>query len=492
MSAAIVRGPWPVPGAALAVTRRLEVTENTAPTAWTHGWDTVFAIRIADANARFAQPGVCPAEFSLAGKNWTAEGTFGPWRIATGGDGGSGTIVLLSLPVTGGTLTYAGTNYALAPSRFLISVQLGFLASKTVTLPSGTRTELVFHAKNKDVPAVVVTDYDHPNDDVQLLLRGAMQDWLNEQLPLIEHVFASADIDVQVTGGNMQWLAPTYTSYAIHSGADEESSFLAVLGLCQGRDAAGLTEQISAASIPVGSRAGLLIAPELFFRNMLEPSMAASFTGMVPGTLTVDVTVDGPVLSNRSEVALDSFEHEGKTYHPVLQNVSVTVNAGEIVMQSVTRIPISPGIRGYVKQTSHHVLKLVDKPGGGKTLQLVDSQPAESNHWQEIDPGVQVAEWIVAAAGVIAGIALSSVSGGLSLALGTMLVGVLTGLAAGTPDIIASVLGQELSAAAPSVDGLVFGATNFINWPGGQVFTLDSAGFASSLQLGGNPNFQTA
>src|SRR6185312_6635830 len=75
--------------------------------AYTFGWDTAFAIRITDVNRELRKPGVCPPAFDATLPNvCRCQGTFGPWQVAVGDDGGDGTVLRLSAPIRSGRLVF--------------------------------------------------------------------------------------------------------------------------------------------------------------------------------------------------------------------------------------------------------------------------------------------------------------------------------------------------------------------------------------------------
>src|SRR5258708_35494035 len=90
----------------------------------TLGWDTAFAIKIRDVNAEMTKPGICPAGFE---ENVTglcsAKGSFGPWKITVGDDGGDQGILRMTLPVTSGSLQFGGVAYAISNASALRDVE---------------------------------------------------------------------------------------------------------------------------------------------------------------------------------------------------------------------------------------------------------------------------------------------------------------------------------------------------------------------------------
>jgi hypothetical protein len=75
----------------------LTANPRSAEIASTFGWDTVFAVHIADLNEAIAKLAATPAQFSAVdeGDRISASGRFGAWQIAPGG---SGSLVRMKIP----------------------------------------------------------------------------------------------------------------------------------------------------------------------------------------------------------------------------------------------------------------------------------------------------------------------------------------------------------------------------------------------------------
>jgi hypothetical protein len=91
----------------------------------TYGWDTAFAIRVADVNAAIEKAGTSPTSFAYEEPDHSCsiKGEFGPWRIGPGGDG---KLIHLHIPIPSGELTMS-TPTAITGATAEVEVLLHFL-----------------------------------------------------------------------------------------------------------------------------------------------------------------------------------------------------------------------------------------------------------------------------------------------------------------------------------------------------------------------------
>lgn len=449
----------------------------------TLGWDTVFAIRVTDVNAELRKPGVSPSAFSATVPQvCTAQGTFGPWQIAVGDNGGDGTLLRLTIPVPAATLNFQNQDYDASGGTALVELALDFVPQAGVTLPSGTRQALV--AKQN---GATVREYLHPNSLVSALMVDALGIWFNANLADFAYVFATCDLNVALAQAHLQWLAPTHTAYAYHNGSSDEDSYLGILSMTSGHSAAGISPQLAGGVIPDGQRAGFLMSQALFLQNIVLPSLPAAF----PGSSIASFRLDPETLAivNAGDIAMATVRHAGIDYHPVLEAFSLSIEAGHFLVRSQTRTEISPGITAYAKQSSHQSLVLAVKPDGSQTLQLVADGNPQTAHWWKASEGVQITEYLLAVIGIIVEIVLAALTAGASLVVSMIIAALLVGVAAATPELIGAISSGQVNNDMPSVSSLVLGATSAIRWQGSQQFQLGSVLLADAFQMGGDPVF---
>jgi len=92
----------------------------------TNGWHTVAAIKYADVNRAITAQGKGPSDFTQAASDGSASvtGTFGPWQLNTGG---SGPLLMMALPITGGSVTVGTAHYPISACTATIKVQATYI-----------------------------------------------------------------------------------------------------------------------------------------------------------------------------------------------------------------------------------------------------------------------------------------------------------------------------------------------------------------------------
>jgi hypothetical protein len=472
----------------------------------TYGWDTAFAIRVDDVNAAIKRKGTSPKLFAAKttdphtkiGVN--VSGAFSDWQITLGG---SGKLIHMATPVT--KLTASGTvpgkgpvSFAYGPGVFEIEVELEFVPH-TDPRSAGTGT---FHnlkvrgsasAPNQQVVTVLgaydfgvsvdpsATPFSAVADDVM----AAMQSWFNNNLMDFEHVFATVNLGRTADKGQFAWLLPTYTSYAYIDGPTLDDSILGILCMTEGRPADGLDQQISPNAIPKGARAGFLLAPERFLTEMVWPSMPLVFKGTISADFALNTDKAGLSLA-KGEVTIDSLkDDDGNAHTTVLQNFELTTADQSLKVDATTRVEVSPGIKAFTHTVSSYGLTLHTSISGVQSIfyQNLDSIPAE--HWTEESEGVKITKILEGIAAGLIVIAIGVATDGAGLVAAALVLGILAGLGAKIPDIIA----DANTDASPSIDLLVFNSVDPLQWADQADFKLLSVTLNYSVQLGGVPSF---
>ena len=273
-------------------------TEAPASTGLTNDWDTVFAIRYTDVNNAIVRAGSSPKEeFNETitdealraiiaddrfGDSATIRGFFGDWAVAPGG---SGHLVMMSLPVTTVTLTRPGHDDAVRTDvTYTVRVELKAVKRAGVNGPGGGDLyDFVLSDQGSgDLPAVTVEAciYDGWETDgfVHVFLVAAMQSWLNKNISKFSHVFATVNLNAKADHGRFDWLMPTETAYAVTDTGTLESGIFGVLCMTKNR-AKPRNQQINPDALPEGQRASFLISRDRFLKEMLAPGLGTMFTG---------------------------------------------------------------------------------------------------------------------------------------------------------------------------------------------------------------------
>lgn len=458
-------------------------------TAETYGWDTVFAIHIADANAAIAKAGTSPKTFEATDEadGVSAKGEFGTWAIATGG---SGELVRLSVPLASVQLDMMG-EVSTVQGTALVDVRLDFLRQDD---ESGQGDGQLHHLKVSTTPSAgnCVASIDKitytsakPSFLGNSALIELLGDWLNANLGDFNHVFSTIDLNAKADQGEFQWIQPTDVAYAYADTGAPNDGVLGVLCMTEGRSSTGLIQQISSMAIPEGARAGFLVSKERVLSNLMLPGMPHVFSGSSASDYTVSTSGDS-IVNVGHDVSFETTA-KGKTYPAEVQTLNATIVATEFQLEVLTETNLSPGVKAYCRSQNFMTLHLVDRAdgSGSQTLGYVNARPAEAHHWTTTDPGIQVTEEILGILAILLALIAIVVTDGAAIGLAAMVIGVVSGTMALTTDLITDA-GKDN---APAIDAMVLSCTAPIVWNDAGDFKITVAGLSDSLQLGGDPNF---
>lgn len=272
----------------------------------TYGWDTAFGITFKNANLAIKNGKSSPTAFSAAyhdpldSRDYTIAGSFGDWQLS----GGSGSLVHMALPVSGGTVVPQGSG---TPQRFAgtatIEVKLAFIPQPQVNDDSGKRKALkvaTVAATTDSAAAVLNFTFDQGSQFTDgVAVKEALGAWLNQHLAEFNHVFSVLDVNAQADKEQLQWLKPTEVNYAVYapSGATVDDYVFGVLAMTERRSAARLSSEIDPNIIPTDANAGFLIAAERVVDKILLPyiyllfenASAADFTTRDDGLTVTNI-----------------------------------------------------------------------------------------------------------------------------------------------------------------------------------------------------------
>jgi len=393
----------------------------------TNGWDIVYAIRLTEVNQAISRnlsgwPATAVGSSSGSTGSYTLNSGLTNWRVSPVQTGG-GTLIMDVDFTPGSTLT--STPNQGSP----VTVDLGGLTA-TVQLSlawvaaAGTTRAL----QPTDLVVSAITPGTALDASLQSIVRSMLKAALLDDQAQFKASLATINIADREAQGTLQWLKPnTYISFALSVPQLSvtptlENSFLAVLAMTENRDAAALTQEVSANAIPENDRAAFLIDKRLFFEKLVKPGMALLFS---------DATADDFELFNDSKglrntralnfprlhipaghgaTARDvspsiaaqhfSFELDGNTLVMHLQDFTFEWQAGVTVKLDHTT-------RAHMSLTSDQRLLLVE-----------DSTTTNST--------VVVASWVTWTT-VAAGVASAIVAAGVGAAIGAAVEGVAEG-----------------------------------------------------------------
>jgi hypothetical protein len=458
-----------------------------AAAVYTYGWDTAFAIPVPEVNKAIVDHGSSPAGFDVREPTFTVTGDFGPWQICPGGDGRA---VRLIWPLANTVLTYTGTGkqYTFA-GHAVVEVELHYVPHGDPGPADGRPAALVVNpdAPEPDTPPLSVITLDLtpvPGTVNGALVRAALQAWGAANLAQFAHVFAVVDLNRMVDTGQWGFVAPHYTEYAYLDGDSPEHSLLAVLTMTGTRDGDQLPEQVSAAAIPPGSRAGFLVSQQRTLYDLVRPAMKLAYPGLTDTDFLLNDDGTELYLTDGTSVDLPSVDQNGSTYYPKLTNLTVKSTGQILELTSFTSTEVAAGITATCQSTHWYEVTL-GTAADGQTLTFAQSQAPSIVHAIHQSEGSVVTELIISIVAAIALLILIVLTDGAALVVGGLVIGLVLGADQMVPALIEK-LNQDDS---PSIDLLLVNAVDPITWTGSGAFRLDYASLNASLQLGGDPSF---
>ncbi len=459
----------------------------------TYGWDTAFGIPVPDVNKAIIDRKSSPSAFSFVDQDFDLSADFGDWQICQGGDGKA---VRMLLPMTNVVLTYTttGKTQQFASGSVVVEIQLHYLPHGTLAdggAPSGSPMALKVKTVSTDPNApifnVIELQLDgNPGDFAKAMVSQGIADWGTANLEVFAHVFAVVDLNILVDQGQWGFVAPNYTSYAYIDGADLATSVFGVLTMTGDRQpSATIFEQISPATIPSGSVAGFLISNERALLDLVRPAIMLAYPGL---------TVDNFQLNEQNElyllpgitIDLPPVQHNGSTYYPQLNSLTIQSLGQEFTLNSYTTTEVAAGITAWCQTTHQYTIELATS-NNGQTLSFTSLGDPSITQGISQSAGSHLTQIIIDIIAVVALVVLAVVTDGAALIAGGLVVGLLLGADQIVPAAIKALNTDD----SPAIDLLLVNSVAPITWPGSseKVFKLNYGSMNSSMQLGGDPLF---
>jgi hypothetical protein len=295
-----------------------------------NGWDTIYALNIANANQALANslskliPTV-QERISGALGDYAVSVEFGPWQIALGG---SSQLINLQVPIAGGSITpNGGKPVSLKGMTPMFSVSLKLLAG------GPQMQELCFdfaRAGTLGQPAaagvVVPMGFVGPAPDptIGALTLNAIATGLVAQAAKLAFAFAQINL---VPPGTNSWLAPCHLNYAFFNNHNGQA-FLAILSTTG--DASKLPVTVDP-QLTAGGTAGFAFSLPLFFRNCVIPGMVATLPDKSTASFTLNANVPPQiVLRNGASVGLGGVKVGAINYYPSMDSFTATPGVNQM------------------------------------------------------------------------------------------------------------------------------------------------------------------
>ena len=476
----------------------------TAPTpgqgrADTAGWDAVSCVKIGQINDAIRNAGTSPRELDVTcGRDCQVKGTFVHWRVAPGG---SGPLLNLVVPVRDVEVSRGDRTVTLEEIHAYVQVQLELIPSNRKRLGANPDTvekllviklddnegRMQVGSKPRAAQLMDITGADDLSPRLLTALRLGLMTWFNDNLDAFAHVFATVNVSTKIAeeteGEAFAWLAPTDVSYAYgHNAIDDEESVLAILCQTQGRSKDGLVNEANPALIPPGCDAGLCISRTRFLRNMIGESLPSAFKGIQPKHIKYKKRDAGLKLTKA--VQTEQIEHDGKTYDPVVHRLDIDLHDRELVIDSLTKTEVSPGIFSVCKSTGYYGFGLIDRKDGGKTMGVTETRPMTTVESTEKTKAVKITDIVLGILGAIGSLILGAVTFGAGSVVFYVVLAIVVGSLAGTIGIkLVEMVGEGN---APPIDLMLANATSAVTWSTGATFVPTFAALNNGLQIGGS------
>ena len=459
----------------------------------TLGWDTVFAVHIDDLNKVIAARKASPAAFSMTDPDdaISVTGKFGTWQIVPGGSGG---LLWMKVPFYDTVLTMNGKVEPPMSGAVTIEFRLRFMdqdagdarspRTRKLTVQSGLGPsgEPAVSRQNLDI------DGGAPGFQAKIALDTLLDLWMNAHLEEFQHVFAAVDVNEAAAHDRFQWLQPTHVDYA-YNNLGPKDGLLAVLCMTERRPPTDLAQQVVAAAIPAGQRAGLLIAKRRLLEKLVLPMMPQIFEGSRATDFAVSASGESIATATKN-VDFTVKASDGSTFKAQLLDLQLSLMAETLTLTMVSKTEISPGINALCRVENFLGVRLVNV-GGKQTLAFYDIKPQALTRWTEHDPKLDLAAEILGLIALFALAVAAFATAGTALAVGALVIGLLAGAAAAGILLTKSVIELIGTAKAPTIDALLMNSTNPISWTGAESFRLASAQLNDSMQLGGVLSFES-
>jgi hypothetical protein len=323
----------------------------------TNGWHTVAAITYADVNRAIAANGRGPKTFlqTASDKSASITGTFRAWSLTTGG---SGAILMMSLPITDGEVVIGTTSTPISACTATVRIQAIYTTGTKVNLVNdatqGAAVEACLPAQSNFVADATLKD-----------LLGV---WLNANLSQFSAVFASVDLDADYTREGLSWLTPSFKGYAVaelSQGATVNNSVFGVLCLIDDtQPPPGLDWQISPYVIPKGASASFVISEDKFLSHMMLAAVPAMFQGITNDPVGQHFVIDngGTRIRNTGSVTLLPVKLDnGHVVTPTVSDSNFTIQLDQAELEiAITdmQFEYSPGITVHLNYSGRSVISL--------------------------------------------------------------------------------------------------------------------------------------
>jgi hypothetical protein len=455
----------------------------------TFGWDTAFAVRIANVNAAIAARKMSPTGFSYTSSTdpkVTCQGSFGDWQLVRGGDGGAVNVMLPVTEVTGVAPNGDSySNYTWPKGSLTFTIRLAFFETSTGSTTQQLQVQPVGAGPSTPVVEYYSADESIPPSPPWAIysIQAALTAWCTANLADFAYIFSVADINDEADKGAWSFLKPSYVTYSYVDGYNDEDAFLGVLAMTNGRSPNNLQQVIDKRIVPPGVEGAFCISRALMLADLVVPQLLAMWPGLSVSDLTVgEQTI---TLNADATVALPTVIDQGNVYTPVLKEFTYTIEGPQISIDAYTETEVQAGVTAWCRTTSNYTITKGVNSKGETTLAYVHVGTPTQSHGNIIAEWVKITDAILAVVLAVALAVLAVVTGGAAapviVVLGALLVGVV--------GFSAEIAGMIANDDAPAIDLLQDNIYAPMVWTDSADLTVTAVNLDGSLQLAGSLGF---
>lgn len=458
----------------------------------TFGWDTAFAVRIANVNAAIVARKASPASFSYTDPKdpkTTCKGTFGAWRLVRGGDGSGVNVELPVTDVSGVAPDGKGhAPFTWSEGSVTMTVRLHFFDVDGA--PKKRHLKVKHTSDEPSVPVVEVYGVDEkilPSPAwAMYAIQAALVAWCEENLSDFAYVFSIADLNDEADTGAWSFLKPSYVSYSYVDGPDEEDAFLGVLAMTGGRDPGGLQQVIDKRIVPKGVEGAFCISRKLMLEDLIVPSLQRMWANLKPE----DLEIGEQEIQLKPNVSIDlpQVEHQGNLYTPQLKEFTFTIEGEQVSIDAYTETDVQPGVTAWCRSTNRYTIVKGTNKKGETTLAYQRIGDPQETHGNIVAEWVKITDAILAVVLAIALAVLAVVTGGAAVPVIVVIGALLVGLVGFSAEIEGMIANDD----APAIDLLQENVYAPMVWTDSRDFTVSAVDLDGSLRLAGALGFAAA
>lgn len=461
------------------------MSDNTAST---NNWDTVFALNVPQINAAIAAANAIPKDFSYTidpeddDEKTIVSGQFSSWSVAPKGQGN---LLRLILPISNLAIVHHKKTYNYDAVEVEIQVELDYFDSEPIK--NGTRKNLKVNTKTPvsvlhvHIPGKTTTPFFLISNG-----RTALNHWLNNNLHILEHIFATIDInDVIDTGDYFAWTKPTAVGYA-YAEKDKakdplKTALLAVLCMTENRPVGKKINEASTNDLSAKGSAAFLIRRGLILEKFILPNLSKSIKGAKEGDFVIGE--DNTAIDLKKGVTIPfSFQYDNKNYNGEITSFRIELFEDSLQIQTETKTEVSTGIVAHTKSTHHYQIYLKTLSNGTQTMAYKEVGAPSIDQWATKDGDITGVEIAIGLFGALVAVFTFIVTDGATAFIALAIVGLIFGVAAAVPEMVKAVNTD----AAPDIAGLIGKINAPLVWTGGKTFVLTDISINNDLVFTGH------